>query len=69
MFGFFFFFFVLNSRAKHPISESAPKEASATATRAPVPVRGVATLRTKAGDRRATPLPSGRSDCAQQGLL
>lgn len=62
-------FFVLNSREKHPISESVLKEASAMATRAPVLVQGVAILHTKAGDRHATPLPSGHSDCAQQGLV
>lgn len=58
-------FFVLNSRVKHPISESVLKEASAMATRAPDLVQGVAILHTKAGDRHATPLPSGHSDCQQ----
>lgn len=59
-------FSVLNSRVKQPISEFVPKEASATATRAPVLVQGAAILlHTKAGDHRAILRPLGHSDRTQ----
>lgn len=62
-------FSLLNSRVKQPISEFVLKEASATATHAPVLVQGVAILPTKAGDHRATLHPLGHSDCTQEGLV